>query len=331
MLKARDLDLVKKLIRNNATEADKMTQCHPYDISNTSILAQVVIPPEAAAAMQLVIAFMGVGANALLLTAHVRDPLKTLKTSSSAFLLNIAIVDLLVSLTWMIKSILTLKCGCPKTYNFDDISQSVQNVLIETSFPSYLSLAIERLCSIAYPLWHRVHMSSASHRCWLTLIWFFTIAFVFILKFFSTSTVMEFAFYGSVGAIFLMSTQFVYLATYISLRKQRKRLLSGETTDSATNRRLQETRLRSEKNFMVTTAIVCSILAVTLLPMLVNALLFTGLVPETVTKVSPKVRNVISCTIMILVTINFAINPFIYVWRLPKYRKTFKKLYCSKN
>jgi hypothetical protein len=29
--------------------------------------------------------------------------------------------------------------------------------------------------------------------------------------------------------------------------------------------------------------------------------------------------------------LNMAVNPFLYIWRLPKYRKTFLLMYCCRK
>jgi hypothetical protein len=32
-----------------------------------------------------------------------------------------------------------------------------------------------------------------------------------------------------------------------------------------------------------------------------------------------------------LLFLNMAVNPFLYIWRLPKYRKTFLLMYCCRK
>ncbi len=87
-------------------------------------------------------------------------------------------------------------------------------------------------------------------------------------------------------------------------------------------------RLESEKNFLTTIAIVCFVLAFTLLPLLTIVFVFVMLSSEEWTSENLFEQPVTIWGLTIM-TLNFAVNGLIYVWRMKKYRKTFKKLYCK--
>ena len=287
------------------------------------------------ASAQLIITLAGVTANFLLIIAHVKDPLKTLKASSSPFIVNIAAIDLIMSFTLLANSLLTMtKSGCSSSQLVADKKPiSILLVVFGTvSFPSFFILSIERFCSVAFPLWHRVRITTRVCRYWLCAVWLVHLIFV-ALNFALIADIKDRrrTEIGYVG-IFFVLTHLFYLGTYLSLKNQRKKLLTEENVTEAAVRAIR-IRLENEKNFLTTVAIVCSILAVTLLPrMLAYVLIDGGILPdiwETLTKISPTLPIAITWATMVLLSINFAINPLVLVWRLRKYRKTFKKIYCK--
>ena len=123
-----------------------------------------------------------------------------------------------------------------------------------------------------------------------------------------------------VGFPFLF-TQVFYLATYFSLKKQRGRFFKRQDVSEAVLRTMK-IRLQREKQFLHTIAIVCFILNFTLLPSL-TLLIVHGIYPQFSNQ-----REVFSIS-MDFLSFSFATNPIVYVWRLPKYKKTFKLLYCK--
>ena len=58
--------------------------------------------------VELVMLTFGTVLNLLLIVTHIKDPLKTFKSPSSSFILNIAFVDILVCILWIIKIILNI-------------------------------------------------------------------------------------------------------------------------------------------------------------------------------------------------------------------------------
>lgn len=276
-------------------------------------------------AITSVIPLIGFVANLLLIIAHVKDPLKTFKTSSSSFILNIAVIDMLASFVWIITTACAMKCTTP---DFCDIIWKVLMVIMTISPLSFLSLSIERFCSVAYPLWHRVRITTPVCRYWLCAIWLVHLWIEGLVNYFclfdQNSSKYLFATVMYTGPLFLL-TQLFYLATYISLKKQRQQFLRRQDTSQATLRTI-ESRLENEKRFLSTLAIVCATLMLTLLPVL-SIMLVKALSKNVL--MEGRISFVVDLIFLVLLNSNFAVNPFIYLWRLPKYKKTFKKLYCN--
>ena len=277
--------------------------------------------------IQLVILAFGAVFNLLLMNAIIKDPLKTFKSPSSSFIFNIAFVDVLVCILWIIKiSFRHTTPGCKET------RKSLFRVWIASIAISpllYLGLSIERFCSVAYPLWHRVHVTTRVCRYWLCAIWFVHIVFETLLSYF----VQEVVSYKNiiilllfVGISFLL-TQAFYLATYFSLKKQRERIFKRQNISEAALGTIK-IRLQRERQFLHTLAIVCFILNLTLLPTLTFMIVYV-IYPKFSTLQRGQPRIIFHHLLLIFLSFNFAINPIFYGWRLPKYRKTFKLMYCK--
>jgi Na+/melibiose symporter-like transporter len=129
--------------------------------------------------------------------------------------------------------------------------------------------------------------------------------------------------------VLLTLTLSVYIASYISIRRQRMELQNRTSMSEITIRTVQ-IRLENEKNFLVTIAIVCFVLAATVLPLIVIS--FVSFVKAT-NKLKGDDNKIVVPSYthwgLLLIGLNSAVNVFVYLWRLPKYRKTFKKLYCD--
>ena len=271
--------------------------------------------------IQLVILTFGAVLNLLLIIAIIKDPLKTFKTPSSSFILNIAFVDILVCVSWIIKIILNLTSpGYRVNKDTRDILFRIWMASIGISPLLYMCLSVERFCSVSYPLWHRVHITTRFCRHWQCSVWIVHIIFetlvsclVSVMGFEEIIIILLY-----MGISFLL-TQVFYLATYFSLKKQRRKLSKRQNVSEAVLRTMK-IRLQREKQFLHTITIVCFILNFTLLPSL--SLLIVRVI-------YPQFNNYVSSISMDFLSFSFAINPIIYAWRLPKYKKTFKLLLCK--
>ena len=225
-----------------------------------------------AAKIQIPITLTGIMANVLLIVAHIKDPLKKFKTTSSPFILNIAVIDLITSIVNLMISvtILTSYDLYEKTGQ-NEGTEIAMDAFMAISFPSFFSLSIERFCSVVFPLWHRVRMTTRVCRYWLCTIWLIHIILALNLTHLSNHNVQKLFFQFYMG-IFFSLTLLIYLGTYVSLKNQRRKVLTEGNISEAAARSIR-IRLENEKNFLITIAIVCFILAFTFVPSFVGMLL----------------------------------------------------------
>lgn len=287
--------------------------------------------PDAAYASMLVINLVGVLGNFFLIVAHVKDPLRLLKSPSSTFIFNIALADVLLSCMLVVIMTQAL-AGIEKSPDWDyslawSISYFLLSLCYSTVFSSHLSLATERFLSVAYPLWHRVHVTSTVCRYWVVGIWLFFAGlrltdFVLIrtMKFTSQPQLSLIVFI----CVMLLLTICFYIASYISILKQSLKI-QRRTDMNEASKRTFELRLKNEKHFLFTIAIACFVLAAAALPFVTMSFIFL------VYSMKGEIWDINKRDEIhfVLLFVNSSVNVFVYLWRLPKYRKTFKKLYCD--
>lgn len=115
-----------------------MNQSATYNISSIEWYAQM------ACVIQVPITFSGFVSNILLIIAHSKDPLKTLKVSSSLFIINIAFIDVILSFVYLIWSLLTIVSSEYRPILKEGITATVIDTFMEMCYPSFMCLSIER-------------------------------------------------------------------------------------------------------------------------------------------------------------------------------------------
>ena len=131
------LNIGGKMITNSSRNNSAMDDSMPNFPVYTLVLLLLILP-------------IGIKGNFLLIISHIKDPLKVIKSSSSYFISNIALVDFLSSNSL----ILVIFFSNIRSHNV--IASLLTFWLYTVSFTLYLSLAIQRFCSVVFPLWHRM-------------------------------------------------------------------------------------------------------------------------------------------------------------------------------
>lgn len=193
------------------------------------------------------------------------------------------------------------------------------------SFFMYLSLAIERFWSIAFPFWNRVNITTRICRYWVVGVWsvcaIARVGIVILKRWTDFKIQLQMAHFLFMWVMFLV-TQCVYIASYISIRKQNTDIQRDDKLcmSEATARTIK-LRLKNENNFLLT---------MTILPFLAyNHGVYVHSQCYRVRKTYKKALPSYFIWGVLGIGVNSAINVFVYIWRLPKDRKTFKKLYCD--
>lgn len=266
--------------------------------------------------------------NVLLLFAMCKDPLKCFLNPTSYFIGNLAVVDLL-NATFHLEELLLSQTMYKSTFCLPGIWSTIHShigvFVVFLTFPCVTILALERYLSVAHPLWHQVKVTTRLCDISVTVIWLLSLFFAGISFHHNFHVVVSF----TIGfmSTFYIATVVIYLLAYISIRKQRLTLITGNL-ESENMKRVLKIRLKNQSRFLTTILIVNMTLTFALFPSLLSGV-WQYFLSTAVS--SSNSLQVLYSTCDICFLLNMAANPFLYIWRLPKYRKSFLVLYCKKT
>ena len=264
-------------------------------------------------------------ANILLLFAIHKDPLKCFRNPTTYFIANLAIADLLNSLV-NTEEVLLSQTTYSSINCFTGIGGTIHiatsNFIYFLAFPAVAVLALERYVSIAYPFWHQVNLTVKLCYIWIAVVWLVNCIYTGI---FSVYTAHVDILITAYPVLFYLATVLIYLLAFISIRKQRFSLAT-DVTKSDSVKRMMKLRLKKEKRFLTTVLIINVVLVFGIIPTVIGShFMFKsdGTIKRNAELVFPLT--------VILFFLNMAANPFLYIWRLPKYRRTFFVMYSCKK
>jgi hypothetical protein len=264
-------------------------------------------------------------ANVLLLFAIYKDPLKCLRNPSAYFIANLSIADLLI-LLFHFEELLASQTTYKSTFCLPGAWGTFHGIfggfVYFLTFPSVTVLALERYVSVAHPLWHQVKVTSRLCCTWIVVLWLFNCVVAGITAYFFNVLIVV-----GYSSVFYLTTVLVYLLAFISIRKKHLSL-ETDTSKSEIIKQMIKLRLRNQNRFLTTVLIVNIILIFGIIPALIVWPLKNMVGEGTL---SATTFAILFHTVDISFLINMASNPFLYIWRLPKYRKTFFVMYCCKK
>ena len=259
----------------------------------------------------ITISVLGVALNVLLLVAFHKDPLKCFRNSGTYLVMNLAVSDCLTCLF----APFFLVCGAVIP-GWHWIFGFLAMWFGTFSFVSIASISIDRFLLVAYPIKHHIKMKGKVIILWLAAIWIVscTLALEGLLDVRRNNEI--------IGVIIISISVVIYACTYWKLRKQAKNIALQNSHES----RAQEIRILKEKKFLNTIIVIACVAFLSIVPSMVFFRIYYSLTwrNDILTKTFINILRLIFYA-------NFAVNPIIYVIRLPNYRKTFYLLYLRRG
>ena len=266
----------------------------------------------------IMIGILGVVSNVLLLVAFIKDPLKCFGNSGTYLVMNLSLSDCLTSMFCVFYNII------PKTFSYT-IILFFTFWIAGTSLISIASISIDRFLIVSFPIKHRILMRGKIMILWIATIWIVS-CFISALTTFSdvseTNPRNEFYIFS---VILIVLSSVMYSSTCYKLKKQSKNIALQNSTET----RVQEIRIIKEKRFLKTIIIIACVAFISVVPYLVLHLLYSNVVGFLEDNLQAVIISSALC--FCIFNLNFAANPFIYILRLPNYRKTFYMLYCRRK
>ena len=261
-----------------------------------------------------IICVLGVASNALLMIAFITDPLKCFRNSGTYLVINLSVSDCLMCL--IAPFYLALRNEIVKNVSFLLTIEYIAFCFGLASFVTITSISIDRFFVVALPIKHRILMKGKLIIMWLAAIWIVScfISVLQLLHIHGTKLAHSFV------VISIILSTVMYSSTYYNLKKQ-SRTLAGIISNES---RAQEIRILKEKRFCKTIIIISCVSFVCIVPYMIFYLNYDALSLSKENLTS----EVIGTASLLILYINHAVNPLIYILRLQNYRKTFFLLYC---
>jgi hypothetical protein len=264
-----------------------------------------------------IIAFFGTTSNALLLIAFINDPLKCFRNSGTYLVMNLSLSDLLTSICEIL-----FHFHASVTARFDWVFQFLSLTFGIVSTTSIASISIDRFLLATYPLKHRHLFTGKVMILWLSGIWLSSVVFPISALLCGNKINFMLAISYFCMSVILISAV-MYASTYSTLKKHWKNIAEQNSTES----RAQEMRILKEQKFLKTIIIIASIAFASFMPSMIYAQLYEF----SLFSQDNLAAMIIYDLLQLMLYANFAINPLIYVLRLPNYRKTFYLIYNCKR
>ena len=266
----------------------------------------------------IIISIVGLVSNLLLLLAFIKDPLKCFRNSGTYLLINLSTSDFMTCIFCLVLHI------TPRTnilYSYFSIFVSWVGL---ASFVSITSVSIDRFVMVTYAIKYRILMNGKVMTLWISAIWIVSCPIPLFQLLSDRHGLDSGRLLYIFSVIIIILSSVMYSSTYYKLKKQSRCI----ALQNSNGNHAQEIRILKEKRFLRTIIIIASIAFVCFIPYLVFTVLYSylGLIED-----NRQALLVFHAVCISIFYINFAVNPSIYVLRLPNYRKTFYILYCRRK
>ena len=261
----------------------------------------------------LTICLAGAILNSLLLIAFIKDPLECFRNSATYLVTSLAISDCATCLLAFPMPFILVKFG----------QQAILSLFMfwlgTVSCVSIASISIDRFLMVTYPIKHRIWMKGRFMSLWIGAIWIVS-CLPTVLSLLNDHSGGSLNGIFAFGVILVIISAVMYFSTYCQLRKQSKNISLQNSSETIEHRM----RIMKEKRFLKTIITVACIAFFCLVPSLIFFMI-TSVNLERKDLASKSWSGIFIC----MFYTNFAVNPLIYLLRLPNYRKSFNILYCS--
>ena len=277
-------------------------------------------------------------ANVLLLIAICKDPFKTFRTPTACFLVGLAITNLV---TGVLPEPMVTTCYfllyqhhpkqiyCPRVFQIAGI---VAAITTNVSFFIVMVFTLVQYVAVAFPLKYKRLISVRKTILCVVFIWAYATLFEVLQAVGVPKEVLEKIDLHLHSTFTLLLTICAYVLLQKAFRKQmmkRSQKLNAfstiTTSRSQDSTRRQKRKPLVEKKFVRMNLVLIIILLVCSQPsaLLWYVFLYSG--EDTRSSKSLFIARIIVDNTLYL---KFLLDPFVFAWRLPKYRKALKKVLC---
>lgn len=251
-----------------------------------------------------------------------KDPLKRFRNASSFLIFSLAIADL--SGACLILVIDKFSSEISSILAFEILSWLIA-ATYQCSFITLMFISLDRYLVVTYPLRYRAMARPRRTIAIIIVVVWLVSSSVTCPLFFTPpikARISVVEIYSANLFIIIGMILTFYPLTYVSFRRQRRQLVSLNST----NQQLRQEKLKTEKNIANTMFLVSLSLIVFTSPYIV---MFVFYVTNCQSCILNKHFQKMWTYYQLFIILRFSINPVIYAWRLPNYRKSFQRLITS--
>ncbi|EDO39423.1 predicted protein [Nematostella vectensis] len=280
--------------------------------------------------------------NGFALFSIYKDPLNCFRTTLSTFMTGILVSNFLTGL--IVEPVFAFLYGYWYIYDEDEvgyymklirISQIISRVTINTSFMTVLMLALAQLIGLKWSSAYVKYFTPRLASIILVGIWVYAIFFALIPEIVHMDSRHSYENYFRVDLIMhtsmiTVSLVVIYIATYFVFQKAILRYEASLEAEQGTSEQENHNTPKAEveREFVKGTFIVIIVLIVTIWPVTIMLYIWSYQRQNITDKVfiEELIAFVVCEDFMFL---KFLLDPLIFVWRLPKYRKALGMVFRS--
>ncbi|XP_020606059.1 melanopsin-B-like [Orbicella faveolata] len=278
-----------------------------------------------------VVSFITILANSLLLLIFCVDPLKIFRNPTTYFLIGLAIVDLLTAL---VQEPIYATCFMfvyfqhplrKKCQPLANAGRRLGAFAMTASFLIVFAFTVTQYIVVSSPLKYGRLVTKRKVLFSIAVIYLYSAIF-WCLHLMGVSPNVQNIMDSFIHDYLLV---FITIAFYILLhRAMKKKMTAGKSLQSQTGKRDNSKHVRVQRNFVRVNFMLLAVLIMCNMPSAVMWTVKLFMVDQNATPVKTLIANLMVDNLLYL---KFLLDPFVYAWRVPKYRTSLSKIVCCKN
>lgn len=263
------------------------------------------------------------GNSALLLTIF-RDTRRLLQTPPSLLIANLCVSDLVVGLIAgnlvAVKDVYRFQ-NLPVPGRLDPMIRLVLGLSLFVSSGTIIALSCDRYVSVMHPFKYRSTITRTRVKISIAIIWIAAMALCFLPLTGVPEKIFKIVYAHTHASLPAVILTIMYIKVFRALGERKRELRDAGITSAMRSKKV----LDRERNMVVTILIVLALFYVTVLPEFIalHLMYFCEACEESMT--FHKLEIVFSRFLFL----NSAVNPFIYAWRVPKYRQAIRIFFIN--
>ncbi|XP_068712417.1 adrenocorticotropic hormone receptor-like [Montipora capricornis] len=280
------------------------------------------------ASLSVLLALMTIPGNFLVCFAVFKDPYKSLKTPFTFFVVNLAVSDLIVGvMTEPISVLIHFREGLSLDigHQFVWLIHMSYFISCTASVLNLAALTADRYTAISYPLRYRARFGIKRAIFITGSIWFFSCSLPFV--YFKVGY-LRYTFVFANTAVAL--TLIIFLFTYARvLRGMRAHVSELKTIRQSSQSEENRARLRAASSDKKLTQVLMMMLGIFLFCYTPSCVMIY--IMNLCLSCDCITIHVLRDLQFIFVLLSSALNPFLYAWRLPNFRRAFKRILLPRS